>query len=238
MLSDDLILQSQQDENALAALVAQQERFILRTAAVTCRRFVTKQDDEWSIALEGFVQAVKSYRPERGGFCGFARVVMARRLTDYLRAQGKHAWEVSTDPAQFEEPAEDMAGDLPLRIAVMQQAKTREEDLLRLEIAAANEALSHYGFSFFDLVQCSPKAGKTRDACTRAVVFLLSDPSLFEQMRHSMQLPIKILAEAIPLPRKILERHRKYIIAAAELLSGEYPCLAEYLHHIRKELYR
>jgi RNA polymerase sigma factor len=37
------------------------------------------------------------------------------------------------------------------------------------------------------------------------------------------------------VPRKILERHRKYIIAAIEILSGEYPYLADYLRYIREE---
>jgi RNA polymerase sigma factor len=37
------------------------------------------------------------------------------------------------------------------------------------------------------------------------------------------------------VPRKILERHRKYIVAAIEILSGEYPYLAEYLRYIREE---
>ena len=45
---------------------------------------------------------------------------------------------------------------------------------------------------------------------------------------------IKKIIENTLLPRKILERHRNYIIAAVEILSGEYPLLAEYLSFIRK----
>jgi RNA polymerase sigma factor len=32
-----------------------------------------------------------------------------------------------------------------------------------------------------------------------------------------------------------LERHRKYIIAAIEILAGDYPCLAEYMKPQREE---
>jgi len=51
-------------------------------------------------------------------------------------------------------------------------------------------------------------------------------------MKTTKQLPIKIISENAKVPRKILERHRKYIITAAEILSGDYPKLAEYLSHI------
>ena len=44
------------------------------------------------------------------------------------------------------------------------------------------------------------------------------------------------LAKKAGVHKKILERHRKYIIAAAEILNGEYPLLAEYMNYIRKAL--
>jgi RNA polymerase sigma factor len=55
-------------------------------------------------------------------------------------------------------------------------------------------------------------------------------------MRETARLPALFLEKNSKIPRKILERHRKYIIAAAEILSGEYPFLAQYLQGIRKEM--
>jgi RNA polymerase sigma factor len=52
------------------------------------------------------------------------------------------------------------------------------------------------------------------------------------QMRASGRLPIAQLCIACALPRKILERHRKYIIAAAEILTNDYPYLIEYVSYI------
>jgi RNA polymerase sigma factor len=57
------------------------------------------------------------------------------------------------------------------------------------------------------------------------------------ELRRSKQLPLKNIEKSAQVPRKILERHRKYIIAAIEILSGEYPNLAEYLRYIREENY-
>ena len=59
--------------------------FILRTASTVSRRYVTKEDDEWSIALQAFAQAVQDYDPEKGSLQGFAEVVIRRRLTDQFR---------------------------------------------------------------------------------------------------------------------------------------------------------
>jgi RNA polymerase sigma factor len=62
----------------------------------------------------------------------------------------------------------------------------------------------------------------------------LKNPVLLSELMNSKQLPLKIIENNLKIPRKILERHRKYIIAAIEILYGEYPYLAEYLHYIRE----
>jgi len=54
-------------------------------------------------------------------------------------------------------------------------------------------------------------------------------------MKRNKLLPLKVLENNLKLPRKILERHRKYIIAGAEIISGDYPILSEYLKFIKEE---
>ncbi len=55
------------------------------------------------------------------------------------------------------------------------------------------------------------------------------------QMRKTRSLPVAAISAALDIARKILERHRRYIITATEILDGDYPHLAEYLDYIRKE---
>ena len=71
--------------------------------------------------------------------------------------------------------------------------------------------------------------------CKKAILFLLNNQDLLQEIQLKKQLPIKKIKENTLLPRKILERHRNYIIAAVEILYGEYPKLADYLNFIRKE---
>ena len=107
--------------------------------------------------------------------------------------------------------------------------------LAREEIAEMQSVLQRYGFSFFDLADASPKTEKTRKSCAQAVRTLLAAALLMAQMRLRRLLPIRELSEASGVVRKILERHRKYIIAAAEILDGDFPILAGYMSYIRKQ---
>lgn len=126
--------------------------------------------------------------------------------------------------------------DTAIKREVISKVSGTEDNSLKYEIEAANAQFSVYGFSFFDLTECSPKATKTKAACAKAVVYILNTPIIFEQLRSSKMLPIKIIENNAKVPRKILEHHRKYIIAAVEIMSGNYPYLAEYMRFIREEL--
>jgi RNA polymerase sigma factor len=106
---------------------------------------------------------------------------------------------------------------------------SRESDEIKLEILALEEDLRLYGISFMDLADASPKAQKTRDACRKAINWIIENPLIINQMKESNQLPIKIIENNSGVPRKILERHRKYIIAVVEILAGDYPWLNEYV---------
>lgn len=224
-----------EDGEELERLVAENEAFILRTASAVSRRYITKQDDEWSVALSAFAEAVRSHDPEKGSLQGFAEVVIRRRLADQFRKNRAGGQEISVDPSVFEaDPSEEEDG-LALRMAVSKKTAVAEDRSLKEEIEAANETFASFGFSFFDLASCSPKAARTKEACARAVRTLLETPILMETMLQSGQLPVKALEQRSGVPRKVLDRHRKYLMAAAVILSGDYPGLAEYLRFIRKE---
>lgn len=235
---DKLLKEAQTDEQAMERLIQNSESFILKCAASCSGRYITKNDDEWSIALIAFTQAIRDYRPQRGAFLPFAKLIIQRRLIDLARGQSHRNSEILTAPEIFEAGSYEESPQLALQAAVSKKLLVHEQSDIRLEIEAANQIFLSYGFSFFDLSTCSPKAQKTKMACAKAVACILTNPLLYSNLRSSKQLPIKTIEKITQVPRKILDRHRKYIIAAAEILSGEYPCLAEYMRFIRKELDR
>lgn len=232
---DERAVQAGSSQTVLDCFVIEQELFILRCASRFVNRYVTKSDDEWSIALAAFFEAVKSYAYTNGSFLSFAELVIKRRLTDELRKQSKYKQEIPTDPYDFSgEPGENEERKFG-RAEILEKLAVEPEHTLKEEIEAVTMLLKQYGFSFYDLVSCSPKAGKTKAACARAVTYVAEKPVLCNEMRANKTLPLKIIEENTKVPRKILERHRKYIIAAIEIITGDYPCLAEYMRSFREE---
>ncbi len=190
----------------------------------------------WSTALAAFSESIKGFDGSKGGFYAFSSLVIERRLTDHYRYAARHRREISIDPALLQaNPGDgDPEPNSALGREVRDKLKTEDDDTLALEIDAVSLVISEYGFSFFDLAASSPKAEKTKQACAAAVEYLIDSPLLINEMRASKQLPIKALAKRTGVPRKTLERHRKYIIAATEIIDGDFPGLAGYMRHIRR----
>ena len=211
---------SQISDSAFAELVKENRQFLLSCASRAVRHFVTEQDDEWSVALQAFHEAVTGYDASRGDFKVYVSVVVRRRLTDWMRSVYRHAEEeVQEIPETI--PAEE---DWPGRYTI------------RDEIEAVRGELAEYGFSFFDLAEASPKAQKTRKKCAAAAAALLQSDELIQRMETTKTLPVKELSRMSGVSGKVIEKHRRYLIAAAVILRGEYPLLAEYLHMVREEM--
>jgi len=214
---DLMAVDAVEDERKFSAFMERHELFILKTASKISRHYISKTDDEWSVAMNAFSDAVVKYDYEQGSFMAFAERIIHQRLVDHFRIRGRQSVEIPVD--FIEEEAIVLNND----------------NSLILEIEAVTEILLNYGFSFMDLVDCSPKAEKTKKACAQAVKYISSNLIMIQEMRTSKQLPLKIIEKNAKVPRKILERHRKYLIAAVEILYGDYPYLSDYLSYIKEE---
>jgi len=233
---DTRALQAATDEKILNQFIEENEFFILKCVSSITHRYITKNDDEWSLALVAFNKAIQSYDFHKGSFASFAEMIIRNQLIDHYRGQFKYKKEIAVNPKVFDTESNEDDENLHIRLAVVDKVHKNQDNTLQYEIHEANQAFANFGFSFYDLSECSPKAEKTKKSCAKAVVFLLKNPLLIEEIYNLKQLPLKIIEKNAKVPRKILERHRKYIIAAVEILSGEYPGLAEYMRFIRKEL--
>lgn len=215
------------DEAAREELITRQEKNILRIASHAKHRFVTKSDDEWSIALCAFSHAIDTYRLERGAFLHYAEILIRRSLIDAHRIEVKWAQEISVSPELLEGEAEE-DGSNPVRASLLAQSMRANDRTLQDEILAANEELGQYGFCFYDLTRCSPEQERTRVACKRAADIIFDAERQLDELKRTLQLPQKWLAEQ-GVSLKILERYRKYIIAMVVIRVGEYPALQGYL---------
>ncbi len=233
---DNLAVEAKQNSKKLDMLINQCEFFIIKAASGVSRKYISKSDDEYSISLMAFVQAVEDYEYEKGSFFSFAELLIRRRLVDYFRTGIKNMNEIPVNPYIFTSEADEE--DIQMQSMVVKQIAYEENYIdrdIKDEIAELSKVLKLYGFTFMDIAEQSPKAEKTKAICAKAASYVLMNPELLTQMRTSHQFPIKIIEKNCGVSRKSIDRHRKYLIAAIEILSGDYPYLAEYLKYIRKE---
>jgi RNA polymerase sigma factor len=197
-----------------------------------------------SIGLIAFNEAIDSYEEGKGDFYGLAYRVMERRLADSRRKEKRYEKEIPVEPYVLDGTMDEDPS--PLQKEVAKEAADTEvpqHEGAEEEIEAVQNILKEYGFSFFDIAGASPKAAKTKQQCAWAVCILLEHRDLFADMRRTHSLPAKEMIEAAKTERQVklksgvLDRCRRYIIAAAEILAGEYPVLSSYLNGIRKELH-
>ncbi len=213
---DREVVRIRTSEKETEQFIHRHERYLIRLASKTTGRFITKSDDEWSIVLIAFSECIASYAIEKGAFYPYANLVVKNRLIDYFRSQGKFSPEMPTD-------------------VLPEMPSPPNSRTVKEEIEAVSQTLNAYGFDFMGLAKVSPKARKTKNSCRKAVQYLLKTPLLIKEMEASHQLPLAVIEKNTQVPRKIIERHRRYIIAATVILSGDFPYLSEYLNDYRKE---
>lgn len=210
------------------------ERTILKIASRMTGRFITKSDDEWSIALFAFNKAIDTYSEDKGDYMAYSKVLINNALIDYKRSESRHNAEVLYDPEVLEGEDSGPIYEILTRESTVQEEKQLVNTDLKDEIEEINARLRTYGFSFFDIAGASPKSSKTRTECGRAILHIADNKELLVDVLERGKLPLKQMCGELGISRFMMDRHRKYILAGVIILSGEYPLISDYLKYIRK----
>jgi RNA polymerase sigma factor len=235
-LNEEAILAGE-DPDQKEAFINRHEVHIQRLAGKITHRIITKSDEEWSVVLLAVASALDTYDMEKGNFWSYAAVVAKNRLTDYYRSETRRSSEIPARPETFEGNVDEDDPDFSLQLEIQKHAAVTVDNSLRDEIAALSDELSEFDISFFDLAECSPKAAKTRSACAKLITaFFTPPPPLVNKLRRSGMLPVKELTDRSRVSRKIVDRYRKYLIASALILDGDYPGIADYLSEVKKDV--
>ena len=90
-------VRAQNDPEFMNRFIERNRRFVMFCAFRTLKHFISESDDEWSVALIAFHEAVLAYDREKGNFKQFAALIIRRRLIDHLNAERRHAAEIPAD---------------------------------------------------------------------------------------------------------------------------------------------
>ena len=217
------------DEREFERLINQYKPFIASCASKTTGRHIDQHDDEMSVAMIAFSEAVRRYRPESGKFLPFAANVIRSRLIDQIRETSREPQTCPLDTRNTNDNACSPSG-AATPLCLVQQPDSLYDDPLKLEIVCLTTALSRYHIRFSDVVDCSPRSEKTKQAAKLVAAQFRDDPTLLYTLRKTGQLPMIELEKRSGVSRKTISRHRNYIVCLAEILSGEYECLSEYVY--------
>lgn len=199
------------DTLAADRLVRQYLPFIKGETAKFIHRFPAEgEDDELSIAMFAFHEAVIDYQKSRGAFLKYAALHIRHRLIDYARKEGKHA-----EPLSLDESEEDDERTRLDRLESGQNELVLREDYSAawVEISEFSAQLEKFGLSLGDIADNCPKQQRTLAACHQVLNCAKKNPELLEQLVSTKKLPITQIAQLSSVEKKTLERHRKYLVA-------------------------
>ena len=87
------------DNNEADALIADYMPFIKAETARFLNRQPEPEDDELSIAMLGFYEAIRSYSRLRGAFLKYAATNIKHRLIDWYRREKRNRGQISLNTA-------------------------------------------------------------------------------------------------------------------------------------------
>ncbi|AIM17484.1 MULTISPECIES: RNA polymerase sigma factor SigI [Neobacillus] len=228
-LEETVTLIQQGDKSLLNEIIELYKPFIAKTVSSVCRRYIYETDDEFSIGLIAFNEAIEKYSPERGSsVLSFAEIIIKRRVIDYIRKQSKNQ-HISIDITNSTLEEESTGSVIVNELSLDEYQKKHDEQLRKEEILQFQALLSSFDLTFSDLVENSPKHADARKNAILAAKVLVENQELKKALFEKKRLPINKLVKQVNVSRKTIERNRKYIIAIALILSSDYVYMKEYI---------
>ena len=137
------------------------------------------QDDELSIAMMAFHEAIGGYSRTRGSFLKYAAMLIRSRLVDYSRREQRHSRVISLDAPIGEDDTtlgETLADDRD------PHEETASRDATRAEIEELTRQMQEFGVSLSDVADNCPKQQRTLDACRKALQYARENPELLDDL--------------------------------------------------------
>lgn len=221
---------AKQDNQAADRLIEQYLPFIKSETARYIKKFPRNDwDDELSIAMFAFHQAVLSYERYRGAFLPFAARVIQNGLIDYDRKEQRQRRHLSLDATEDEEDT-----------TLMEKLDTGHDEIgerqfrseASEEIAHFVRQLSDFGLSLTDIAENCPRQQRTLNACQRVLAYARTEPEIFTLLLQTGKLPVSRLAQGAGVDKKTLERHRKYLVAILLAYTNGFEIIRGHLRQI------
>lgn len=216
---DSRVIEERKDNNKTSRLISEFKPFIASVAQKRAGKFLNYGvDEELSIALSAFKEAMDSFDIKKGKFLNFARRVIDMRLIDHYRRQKrKKTYSFDTDSY----PDTDL-----MSVNSLEQYKIDNEKEKRiLEIIEYRAELEKWGISLEELAEISPRNNSLREEYIKIARAIVKNSHILENLMKTKRLPLKEIEEIVLVHRKKLERGRIYIIAMVLAIINNLGCV-------------
>ncbi|MDB8792640.1 sigma factor [Romboutsia sp. 1001216sp1] len=187
--------------------------FIINTISKVTGKYVSiENDDEFSIGLMAFVEALDKYNQEKGPFLSFAKIVIESRVKNYLVKEKKKVDVVSID----------LYKEIGIDINNILYNPIEDKTELINEIQQFKEELNLFKLTMEDLIKEAPKHSDTREnainVSKKASKYLEVTDFMYEKKR----LPIKKISLKYMVTEKVIKRSKKFIISLIIIFFKKY----------------
>lgn len=214
------VLSAKRSHEELEALLTEYRPFVLSAVLSVCP---AGGDDALQTGFIAFTQAVNIYSEEKGSFLSLARTIIKRRVVDLIRKETSVKEDPILDGSQDEDTGMvQTASTLVYRINL-------ENEERREEMAAFTAELQKWSISVSQLSKASPRHETTKSACKTVIYEMISNEKLLEAFKNEKRLPVIELTRKTGIKRKLIEDHRRYIVAAIIIHTGDFPYMQEYV---------
>ncbi|WP_238917514.1 RNA polymerase sigma factor SigI [Clostridium sp. YIM B02555] len=208
------------DKNtSINELIENHMPFIIKSISEVTGRYVScENDEELSVGLLGFHEAIERYDNEKGHFLSYAKLVIGSRIKNYLKSENKHQHSSLDDlldkgvdiKDEYFEPKED-------------------NSLLLEQINKFKTEIGSFGFTFEDLVNEAPKQQATR----KNAIMLAEQISVEEEFTSFMylkkRLPITRIVAKFSVTEKVIKRSKKFIISVVIIIDKNLNALKNWI---------
>ncbi len=222
---------AQHDPQAADELIRDYIPFIQSEAAKHKSGPCTPQDDEYSIAMIAFHEAILGHERSRGAFLPYAAMVIRSRLVDFQRREARHRGHLSLHTPQGED-GHELIDELADDRDHYEESALREAT--RQEIEELSRVMAQFGVSFSDVADNCPRQERTMGACAAAIRAAGADRQILDELLRTKKLPMGRLVLLASVERKTLERHRKYILAMLLIQTNGYEIIRSHLRRVLK----
>ena len=219
MLGCVLIDLNVNENTSVNELIEKHMPFIIKSISDVTGRYVScENDEELSVGLLGFHEAIERYDNEKGHFLSFAKLVIGSRIKNYLKGENKH---------QHSSLEELLDKGLEIKDEYLEQKE--DNSILVDEINRLKTEINSFGFTLEELANEAPKQQATRKNAINLSEEISKDEEFTSFMYVKKRLPIKRIVLKFSVTEKVIKRSKKFIISVVIIIDKNFSVLKNWI---------